>query len=76
MNGLVETFVNYSETLSALNNGTGEQGRATQESATMAGEIKASTDNLKARSADLREFVALFTLPDVGWVPLEPVQAA
>ncbi len=63
---LVDTFVSYSQTLEALNKGAGDLDSATQKSAMMADDMKTSTDHLKARSADLRDFIALFTLSDTG----------
>lgn len=76
VNGLVETFVSYSETLTTLKHGAVELDGATRKSAVMAEEMKTSTDHLKARSTDLRDFVALFTLPNVDRTFLEPDQAA
>ena len=63
--GLVDTIVSYSQTLDMLSEGARTLDSATQESATMADQMKASTDQLYAHAADLQEFVALFALPEI-----------
>lgn len=76
VNGLVDTFISYSETLEALNGGAAKLDQATQKSAAMADDMKTSTDHLRARAIDLQEFVALFALPHAGREMASPRFAA
>ncbi|WP_341368326.1 methyl-accepting chemotaxis protein [Yoonia sp. BS5-3] len=64
VSALVETFVGYSQTLGGIKEGAASLDQATKQSAAMAENIKASTDQLHARSDDLRGYVTLFSLPD------------
>jgi methyl-accepting chemotaxis protein len=76
VSGLVNTFVSYSDTLEALNSGASKLDQATQKSAAMAEDMKTSTDHLRARATELRDFVALFTLPNAGRDHVRIKQAA
>lgn len=63
VSALVETFLGYSETLTGISQGAEVLNEATKQSAKMAENMKASTDQLHARSDDLRASVQLFKLP-------------
>lgn len=76
VSALVETFVGYSETLAGISKGATSLDQVTKHSAVMAENMKASTDQLHARSDDLRGFVQLFALPENVHCDARQVRAA
>lgn len=63
VNGLIESFASFANTLQELSSGTHALDSATKESATMADQMKSSNSKLYERSVELRDHVAVFHLP-------------